>query len=158
MLYEPMARRTTSSSPIPTFVSLQTLVDNVRRRQWILLLGALPWIIYLINPAWPFQSLGHMDPWYYFGYFAHFPQYQRIAPTYSGERLTWIIPGYLLARVFGHVYGTLLLHILSYYVSVFSIRSVLARLSDPRTAFATACLLACHPLFIGANGWDFVEG
>jgi 4-amino-4-deoxy-L-arabinose transferase-like glycosyltransferase len=64
----------------------------------------------------------------------------------------------VLAHVFGHVYGTLLLHVIAYYVAVFSIYSIVKSCRDERTGFATACLLGCHPLFIGANGWDYLDG
>ena len=138
--------------------SIESVADVLVRWRSLICLVALPSILFVVNPNWPFQGLGHMDPWYYFGYFSHFPQYQRIVPQYSGERLTWILPGFLLARLFGHVYGTLLLHFLAYYVSIFSTYYVVGQLRNERTAFATACLLGCHPLFIGANGWDYVDG
>jgi hypothetical protein len=138
--------------------SPELVVDFLMRRRSPVCLFLLPWILFAVNPNWPFQGLGHMDTWYYFGYFSHFPQYQRIAPQYSGERLTWILPGFVLAHLFGHVYGTLLLHVLTYYISVFSIYYIVKSIRGERTGFATACILGCHPLFIGANGWDYLDG
>jgi hypothetical protein len=128
------------------------------RQRLKIFLASLPWILFVINPNWPFQGLYHMDPWYFFGYFAHFPHYQLLTPNYQGERLTWILPGLLLARLFGHVYGTLVLHVVSYCISVLSMYYIVRQLRNERTAFATACLLGCHPFFIGANGWDYVDG
>src|SRR5690242_15252098 len=78
----------------------------------------LPWTIFAINRNWPFQGLGHMDPWYYFGEFIHFPHYQKLISGYAGERLMWILPGVVLDRVFSPVYGLLVLHILFYSISV----------------------------------------
>jgi hypothetical protein len=150
---------TLSESPAPAVNFSFELLTNLLVRRWPeVALLLLPWILFLINSNWPFQGLGHMDPWYYFGYFSHFPQYQRVAPQYSGERLTWILPGFILSHIFSHVYGTLLLHILTYNVSVFSTYYIVKTFRGSRTAFATACLLGCHPLFIGANGWDYVDG
>lgn len=146
--------RTPPASPF----RLDALVNWLVLHRLEVFLAILPWILFVVNPNWPFQGLGHMDPWYYFGYFSHFPQYQRITPQYQGERLAWIIPGFVLAHLFGHAYGALLLHMLAYSVSVFSIYYIVKRLRDDRTAFATACLLGCHPFFIGANGWDYVDG
>ena len=123
-----------------------------------LFLLLLPWLIYLVNPNWPFQSLGHMDAWYYFGYFIHFPKYQIPLPNYAGERLTWILPGLLLSRLLTAPYGTLALHLICYYVAVFSVYFVAARISNRRTALLTSSLLGCHPLFLGANGWTYYDG
>lgn len=126
--------------------------------QHLLLLLLLPWIIFLVNPNWPFQGLNHMDPWYYFGSFNHFPQYQRMIPNYAGERLPWILPGYLLARILPTVYASLALHMLSFYVCVLCVYYILSKYSNSRTGLLTASFLGCHSLFLSANGWDYVDG
>ena len=58
-----------------------------------LVILVIPAVLWLINPNWLFQNLGHTDPWYYFGEFWHFPHFQSLLPTYAGERMTWIVPG-----------------------------------------------------------------
>jgi hypothetical protein len=126
------------------------------RHRIILLL--LPWIIFYVNPNWPFQSLGHMDPWYYFGEFIHFPHYQRLMPGYPGERLMWILPGLVLARIFSPTYGLIALHVLFYCLATFSLYYIVQTFTERRTALLTSCLLGCHPLFIGANGWSYEGG
>jgi hypothetical protein len=124
----------------------------------------LPLLIFLVNPNWPFQDIGNMDPWFYFGGFLHFARYQKLlayAPPWTGypnERLMWILPGAILARVFSPVYGLLALHLLFYGISVFSMFFLVKTFRDNRTAMVSACLLGCHPLFIGANGWAYVDG
>jgi hypothetical protein len=127
-------------------------------RWHLLLLLLLPWIIFMVNPNWPFQGLDHMDPWYYFGSFRHFPQYQRLIPNYAGERLTWILPGYLLAHMLPLAYASLALHVLCFYVSVLCVYYIVGKYSNSRTALLTSSLLGCHSLFLSANGWDYVDG
>ena len=53
-----------------------------------LVILVIPAVLWLINPNWLFQNLGHTDPWYYFGEFWHFPHFQSLLPTYAGERMT----------------------------------------------------------------------
>jgi hypothetical protein len=83
---------------------LAAIPIHLRNRIGLLL---LPWVLLAINPNWPFKSLGSMDPWYYFGGPIHFPHYQRLNPSYAGERLMWILPGFVLADILSPVYGVL---------------------------------------------------
>jgi hypothetical protein len=117
----------------------------------------LPGAIFLVNPNWPFQDIGSMDPWFYFGGFVHFARYQRLRVNYPAERFMWILPGAILARILTPVYGLLALHLLFYWISVFSMYFLVKSFTDSRTGMLTACLLGCHPLFIGANGWAYVD-
>ena len=126
------------------------------RHRIILLL--LPWIIFYVNPNWPFQNLGSMDPWYYFGEFIHFPHYERLMPNYAGERLMLILPGLVLARTFSPAYGLIAMHVLFYCLATFSLYYIVQTFTERRTALLTSCLLGCHPLFIGANGWSYFDG
>ena len=123
-----------------------------------LALFLLPCGIFILNPNWPFQSLWNMDPWYYFGEFIHFPHYQRLSAGYPGERLMWILPGFLLTHLLSPVYGLLALHLVFFWMAVGSMYYVVNRITDSRTALVTSCLLGCHPLFIGANGWSYLDG
>jgi hypothetical protein len=117
----------------------------------------LPCGLFLLNPNWPFQDVGHMDPWYYFGGFMHFARYQRLIRSYSSERLMWILPGAILAHTLSPFYGLLALHLLVYWISIFSIYFLVKTFTDGRTAVLTACLLGCYPPFIGSNGWAYVD-
>lgn len=123
---------------------------------FILLL--LPWIVFWVIPSWPFQGVGAMDPWYYFGEFIHFPRYERLNPNYAGERLPWILPGYVFIHLFSAPNGVLLLHICFYSIATFSIYSVVKKFTNVRTALLTSCLMGCHVFFLSANGWTYVDG
>jgi len=104
-----------------------------------------------------------MDPWFYFGGFIHFARYQRLVayaapwPGYALERFMWILPGALLVRAFSPVYGLLALHVLFYWLSLSCMYFLVRTFTERRTALLTACLLGCHPFFIGANGWAYLD-
>src|SRR5579862_98982 len=119
---------------------------------------ASPALIFLLNRNWPFQGFGDYDSFFYFGHFIHFPHYQKLAPTYAGERLAWILPGYVLVHLLTPVYGTLALHFLAYYTSTFSLYSIVKVFSGPLAALLAALALSFHPYFLAANGFDYVMG
>ncbi len=126
-----------------------------------LLLCCFPALLTLINSNWAFQNLGHMDAWYYFGDFRHFPRFHLLAPdhigNYPNERIPWIFPGLVLVRLFGHVNGVFLLHCLVLVACLLLTHYILLRTTDYRTALAGAVLLGAYPCFIGATGWDYVD-
>ena len=83
---------------------------------------------------------------------------KRLAPSYAGERLTWILPGYAFFHLFGPTAGELALHFLVWYTSVFSLYSIVTKFTTPQTGFLTACALGIHPYFLAAAGMDYVTG
>lgn len=135
------------------------LVDRIvaRLNSHYVTLVLLPWLLFVINPNWAFQGFGQMDPWYYFGLSMDFPRYQHLYLAYSSERLTWIIPARIFVALLSPVFGWLAFHVCIYYLSVFALYSIIRRLFDPASAFVAATLMGAHPLFIGSNGWTYVD-
>jgi hypothetical protein len=117
----------------------------------------LPWFLFLINPNWPFQGFGHIDPWYYFGMSVNFPRYQHLVLGYSGERLTWLLPARLFVSLFTPAYGWLLLHICFYSTSTLCLYSLVRNFAGSAAALTASTMMAVHPFFIGSNGWSYVE-
>ena len=117
----------------------------------------LPALLSLVNPNWAFQSIGHMDAWYYFGDFHHFPRFQLLSPNYASERIPWILPGFVLVRIFGQVNGVFALHCLVLTGTLLCTHYLLRHVAGARTALLGAMLLGCYPCFIGANGWEYVD-
>jgi hypothetical protein len=117
----------------------------------------IPAVLYIVNPNWLFQNPGHMDPWYYFGLFKTFPRFHNLVPTYAGERMVWVFPGWVLVHLLGQVPGVIALHCSVFLASLYLLHDILRRLSDNQTAFAAAAVLGCHACFIGSNSWDYVE-
>jgi hypothetical protein len=121
------------------------------------ILALLPWLLFLINPNWLFQGLGSMDPWFYFGLSLNFPRYQHLFTSYSAERLTWVVPARLFVALLSPLAGWFVFHVCVYCAATFSLYSIIRRLFDAQTAILTATLMGCHPLFIGSNGWTYVD-
>ncbi|MBK5291813.1 MAG: hypothetical protein JJE04_09085 [Acidobacteriia bacterium] len=117
-----------------------------------------PGVLFWINPNWPFQGLGHMDNWYYFGHFIHFPRYQHLVQNYQGERLPWLLPGRFLTWLLSPPYGGLALTLLTTSLALVCLYLLVKRFSDARTALLAAFLMGGHPCFIGANGWNYFSG
>ncbi len=145
----------TPQLPPPQQGLFDRLIERINPHFAILFL--LPWFLFLINPNWMFQGFGQMDPWYYFGLSLDFPRYQHLVPSYSAERLPWILPARLFVAMLSPVYGWLVFHACVYCISIFSLYSIVRRLFDAQTAILTATMMGCHPLFIGSNGWTYVD-
>jgi hypothetical protein len=118
----------------------------------------IPVFLWMVNSNWVFNNIGHMDPWFYFGLFKHFPRIHNLLPSYPGERMTWVFPGWVLVHLLGHVHGVIVLHWSLFLISLYVLHYILRRLTDSRTAFAGTVLLGFYPCFIGSNGWDYLEG
>src|SRR5690349_2773570 len=61
---------------------------------FLFLLCIAPLVLYTVNHNWTFQGLGHMDNWYYAGFFNHALADHPDAYGYPGERLSWNVPGH----------------------------------------------------------------
>jgi hypothetical protein len=121
------------------------------------IIALLPAWLWLLNGNWCFLNIGNMDPWYYFGQFRHYPQFQLLSPSYPGERLIWILSGAGLGRIFGHINGVIALHVSVYLGTLFLVHYILRHIAGSATALAGTLLLGSYPCFIGSNGWDYVE-
>jgi hypothetical protein len=130
----------------------------LRNHPAAVLLFAIPWILLVLNPNWPFANGGNCDPWFYYGFFTNYPQLYQVRPHYDGERLPVILPGYLFHQLFSPTVATVLLHVTFFYIAIFSLFYTLKQLHDQRTAFLTTILLSCHSFFVGAMGWDYGDG
>jgi len=144
--------------PSPSHPGLEGSPSQVPPRWHYFAIFLIPAVLSLINPNWLFQSMGHVDPWFYFGEFRHFPRFQNLLPNYAGERMTWIVPGYVLVRLLGQVRAVILLHWCVFLVALYLLHDILRRLTDYRTAFVCTVLFGCHPFYIASNGWDYPEG
>lgn len=123
------------------------------------LLIALPWFLLLINGKWIFTPAATIDPWLYFGYFNNFGQYTEWFPaTYYATRLPWIVPGYICYKVFPPLIANHVLHVGFYYIAVFSLYYILKQTTNNRTALLISILMGFYPFFLGAVGWDYIDG
>lgn len=147
---------------VPDFqVSFWSSCVGILTRYWkVLLLISWPLIIIALNNSWlQMQVYVYIDPWVYFGYFLNLEKYLEVFPgTYYGARLPWILPGFLAYRFFPPEIANIVLHLVFYYISTFSLYFVLKRAFNAETGLLTALLMGSHSFFLRALFWDYVDG
>lgn len=122
-----------------------------------------PLLLISLNSNWIFTPATDFlpDPWFYLGYFRYFYEYAPVFPSnihYFVERLTWIIPGLYIYRMFPPLLANYVLHLLVYYLALFSLYGTLNFLFNRRAAFISALLMGSYAWFLRAAGWDYVDG
>lgn len=120
-----------------------------------------PILLLLINNNWIFTSVtqGLIDPWVYLGYFLDLPKHaQAFSGTYYESRLPWILPGYFIYKILPHLVANYALHLGVYYLSATSLYITLKLIFNNRTALLTALIMGSYVWFLGAVGWDYVDG
>lgn len=128
------------------------------RDPYHVVLFALPWLLLLVNANWPFGNGANLDPWIYWSHYRTYPALQLSVPAYYGERLPMILPGYLFHHLFTPTLAQVLLHVTLFYVAVFALYYTIKTVQDRQTALLSAILLGCHAFFIGAIGYDYIDG
>ena len=124
-----------------------------------LILLSLPLAIYALYPAWMFNVLTHIDPWIYFGSHFYLPQYKSdwFPYTYYGDRMAWMIPGYLINKILDPLVARYVLHFGCYYLSVFSFYWLLRQTIARRQALLVSLLFGSAAQFMIAIGHDYVD-
>lgn len=116
---------------------------------------AIPIMMMLVNDNWLFTKLGYLDPWYNVGYFLHYQDTEFRADFYKIARASWLIPGYLIYKLFTPVVANHLLHIGSLLIMTTFIYSTIVRMVNRDVAFLTAALLTVYYPIHGSGGWDY---
>lgn len=137
----------------------QTLLQHRAK----LFLLAFPLLLIVINRNWIFTpATNYMpDPWFYLAYFRYFDTYAPVFPStasYFVERLTWNVPGFYIYQLFPPLIANYVLHLIVYYVAVFSLYGTLRLLFNQKTALASALLMSGYPWFLRSVGWDYSDG
>ena len=124
------------------------------------ILLALPAVLAALNSTWLYNSPGAIDPWVYFGYFLYLKPFKAtfFPNLYYGSRLPWLLPGYLVHRMFDVTTAKYVLHFSFYYMAVFSFYWLLKRAVGQRSALMGALVFGTHAAFLSEIGWDYVDG
>lgn len=126
----------------------------------VILLAPLVVLCAETNPIFPPADTWYVDTWVYLGFFRNFSNFEAalFPDTYYGSRLSWILPGALAHHIFQPVMAAYVLHLLVYFVALFSLYYVVAACIGRRTAVLSAMMLGLYPYFWAAIGWDYVDG
>jgi hypothetical protein len=144
----------------PWFWQARLLIHRLLSRVGLepVLLALLPFAIMAWDPG-AFVSPLSIDPWLYFGYYLNLPEFLKIFDgTYYGTRLSTLLPGWMLYRYLPPLPANFVLHGGLFAISLACLYATLRDTVDRRTAFLATFLLGCHPYFLNAVGWDYVDG
>ena len=110
------------------------------------------------NPL--YTPLRFTDPWYYLGYFRTLLDFKRdlFPDAYFGSRLSWILPGFLVHRLFSPLPANFILHAGVHLLASLSFFAILRRIAGERAAFLSTLLFSLNPWLWAATGWDYVNG
>lgn len=123
-----------------------------------LVLGLLPLLLLALNRTWAFTPPG-IDSWIYYGYFFNMPDFLQAYPdTYFGSRLSWILPGYLTHQIFPPLAANYALHLGLYWITISAFYATLQRLHGRKAALMGSILMGCYMPFLGAMGWNYMDG
>ncbi len=146
---------------IPPKQTLSPITHRFSKEVWILIL--LPFVLLLVNPSLfvsnPFHS--KVDSWIYYGYFQNLPQHLKLFTSfhgYFGDRLAFIIPGYLINRIFQPGPADFILHLGFYYVSIWALYSLMKMEFGKRVAFVTSILFGTYHYNLWMFSWNHVDG
>jgi hypothetical protein len=121
-------------------------------------LALLPLVLLALDSDWIFSG-PHRDAWIYYGYFENGVDYLRKFPElYYASRPAVILPGFLLHHLLPSVAANVLLHLAVFWSAVLSFYLVARDLFGARVALLTGLALGCHPYFLQAAGWNYVDG
>jgi hypothetical protein len=134
----------------------------LKRLNWVHVatILALPIVLALINPNWLFNA-NIADDYIYLGYQLNFPNYVGWSPsegTYFIERISWILPGYLIRQIFSPLMANFIIHLGVYYLASFSVYATLNRLFNAKVALIITLLFGQYPPILRSVGWDYVDG
>ena len=136
-----------------------------RRQQLsaVLVLLVIGPLLVAVHPSIPFMNGEFCDAWYVFGLFYHLPDALQwplrdgSTMPYQVARLSNLVPGYVLTRVFSGIAADYAMFFLYYSASVFFFyRSVRILISD-NVAFFAAIFFAVHPLIIANYSVTFAS-
>ncbi|MCU1336542.1 MAG: hypothetical protein JWO19_2123 [Bryobacterales bacterium] len=110
------------------------------------------------NPI--FTPVGKIDPWVYFGFFHNLVSFKRdlFPGTYYGSRLSWLLPGYVLNKLFPPLVANYILHLSVYYTALLALFSLLKTATNRQTALLGTILFGFYPYLWSAVGWDYADG
>ncbi len=127
---------------------------------WAIIL-ATPFFLLALNQNLFINPLTNqwIDPWLYTGFFWSLPDFlERWGDTYYATRLSWLLPGFAVHRLFSPLVANYVLHIVFFYVLLFSVYSLVTSGINRTTAFVVTMLVAWEPELISAMSWDYVDG
>jgi hypothetical protein len=127
---------------------------------YLFVILVIPFLVLLRDSNIAFTPVGYLDPWIYFSYFHNLIPFEHdVFPgTYYGSRLSWLLPGYVIYKIFAPLAAHYVLRFGLFYLAAVSLFFTLKHAIDRRTALLTVIALGFYPYFWSAIGTDYVDG
>jgi len=138
------------------------LAERLKKNYRLIIVSLFPVILYFVNRDWvlydnPYGTM--IDPWLYNGYFLNFEHYyQMFGQTYYGDRISWILPGYILHHILPPLYANAALHLIFSVISIASLYLILKITVDERSALVASIAMGAYPYFIRELGSNYLTG
>jgi hypothetical protein len=108
------------------------------------------------NADFMFDTPGWVDAFGMLGRFWHWADQNPLFEEYKNSRLPWILPGFILHRLFDVVTASYILHATALLSSSIAVYLVLRdSLEDKPTAAVTSAAWSCFTWIHGDGGWDY---
>ena len=122
---------------------------------WVPVLG--PALLMLAgNTDFMFDAPGWVDPFGLLGRFWHWAEQNPSFEEYKNSRLPWILPGFVLHRLFETVTASYILHAIALLSSSIAVYLVVRDVLEDRPAAAvTSAAWSCYTWIHGDAGWDY---
>lgn len=127
---------------------------------YLIVILIIPVLVLFRDTNIAFTAPGFIDPWIYLGFFHNLVLYKgSLFPnTYYGSRLSWVLPGYVVNKLFSPLAANYILHLGVFYVATASLFLTLRRTVDRRAALLAAIAFGFYSSLWVAVGWDYVDG
>jgi hypothetical protein len=145
------------SGPAPAVTAATASARNFRI-DWYLIAPMLGPIVLLLaeNADFMFDPPGWVDTYGLLGRFWHYPEQNPLFEEYKNSRLPWILPGFIVHRLFNTVIASYILHTAVLLVSSVAMYLLLRdALKDRRAAAVTSAAWSCYTWIHGDGGWDY---
>lgn len=148
--------------PRPAHAEVHGSTDSRDNARWYLVAVLLLPVLVLWRDDRPLYSPDYYaDAWFYLGYMHNLVEFKRddlFGALHNGERLPWILPGYVVHSIFPPLAANVILHLAVQSTATLSLFFCLRRIAGVRVSFLTTLLFSVHPWLWVATGWDYVGG
>jgi hypothetical protein len=147
------------------FESVQTATRQTGLRRALerllplLLVLLVPLLVLTGDRSLIFNFSGYLDPWIYYALFRNLSALKTLFPgTYYASRLSLILPGYVINRLFAPLVANYALHLLVWLAAIAGLYVTVKHIAGRRSAIMAATIFGFFPYLWKAVGWDYPDG
>jgi len=123
---------------------------NLKIDPFYLIIATLVLLFLFIGKGIYYGNIG-IDSWMYFGYYVDYPLYLKLFPyeaVYYHGRLSHILPGFVLFKLFSASIAGIILHMAFMFVCISFFYALIKNFLDSKTAIVISITMIFYPHFI----------